>query len=304
MIYTVTLNPSIDFIVEVDHFQLDHLNRIDRESKFPGGKGINVSRVLNTNGVESKALGFVGGFTGGFIQSFLSDEGVQTDFVSVKDDSRINIKLKTGEETELNGLGPSLTKENIEELQKKLEALKEGDILVLAGSIPPSLPKTFYSEMTRKFNERGVKVVVDAGGTILAEVLKDQPFLVKPNHHELSDLFNTKITTVEEVIPYGKKIIEMGAQNCIVSMAGDGALLFTSDAVYTATIPKGKVKNSVGAGDSLVAGFVGTYAQTGDFEEAFRFAVATGSATAFSEDLASREKIESLLPEVHIKKLS
>ena len=304
MIYTVTLNPSIDFIVEVDNFQLDHLNRIDRESKFPGGKGINVSRVLNTNGVSSKALGFIGGFTGGFIQTFLSNEGVQTDFVSVKDDSRINIKLKTGEETELNGLGPTLTEENIAELLEKLEVLQEGDILVLAGSIPPSLPKTFYSEMTRKFNERGVKVVVDAGGTILAEVLKDQPFLVKPNHHELSELFNTKITTVEEVIPYGKKIIEMGAQNCIVSMAGDGALLFTSEAVYTATIPKGKVKNSVGAGDSLVAGFVGTYAQTGDFEKAFQFAVATGSATAFSEDLASREKIESLLPEVHIKKLS
>ncbi|MGN1400265.1 MAG: 1-phosphofructokinase [Bacillus sp. (in: firmicutes)] len=304
MIYTVTLNPSIDFIVEVDDFQLDHLNRIDRESKFPGGKGINVSRVLNTNGVASTALGFVGGFTGGFIQSFLSEEGVQTDFVSVTDDSRINIKLKTGEETELNGLGPNLTAENIADLNNKLEALQEGDILVLAGSIPPSLPKTFYSDMTKKFNQRGVKVVVDAGGSILAKVLKDQPFLVKPNHHELSELFNTKITTVEEVIPYGKKIIEMGAQNCIVSMAGDGALLFTADSVYTATIPKGKVKNSVGAGDSLVAGFVGTYAETKDFEKAFQFAVATGSATAFSEDLASREKIESLLPEVHVTKLS
>ncbi|MGN1387149.1 MAG: 1-phosphofructokinase [Bacillus sp. (in: firmicutes)] len=303
MIYTVTLNPSIDYIVEVDHFQLDHLNRIDRESKFPGGKGINVSRVLNTIDVPSKALGFLGGFTGGFIQDTLENEGVQTDFVKVKDDSRINIKLKTGEETELNGQGPALTAENIEELNSKLEALQEGDILVLAGSIPPSLPNTFYSELTQKFSARGVKVVVDAGGKILAEVLKDKPFLVKPNHHELSELFGTKITTVEEVIPYGKKVVEMGAQNVIVSMAGDGALLFTNGEVYTATIPKGKVLNSVGAGDSLVAGFIGTYAKEQDFVKAFQTAVATGSATAFSQDLATKEKIDSLMNQVVITKL-
>lgn len=303
MIYTVTLNPSIDYIVEVDHFQLDHLNRIDRESKFPGGKGINVSRVLNTIDVPSKALGFLGGFTGGFIQDTLESEGVHTDFVKVKDDSRINIKLKTGEETELNGQGPALTAENIEELNNKLEALQEGDILVLAGSIPPSLPNTFYSELTQKFSARGVKVVVDAGGKILAEVLKDKPFLVKPNHHELSELFGTKITTVEEVIPYGKKVVEMGAQNIIVSMAGDGALLFTNGEVYTATIPKGKVLNSVGAGDSLVAGFIGTYAKEQDFVKAFQTAVATGSATAFSQDLATKEKIESLMDQVKITKL-
>ena len=303
MIYTVTLNPSIDYIVEVDHFRLDHLNRIDRESKFPGGKGINVSRVLNTIDVPSKALGFLGGFTGGFIQDTLENEGVQTDFVKVKDDSRINIKLKTGEETELNGQGPALTAENIEELNSKLEALQEGDILVLAGSIPPSLPNTFYSELTQKFSARGVKVVVDAGGKILAEVLKDKPFLVKPNHHELSELFGTKITTVEEVIPYGKKVVEMGAQNVIVSMAGDGALLFTNGEVYTATIPKGKVLNSVGAGDSLVAGFIGTYAKEQDFVKAFQTAVATGSATAFSQDLATKEKIDSLMNQVVITKL-
>ena len=303
MIYTVTLNPSIDYIVEVDHFQLDHLNRIDRESKFPGGKGINVSRVLNTIDVPSKALGFVGGFTGGFIQDTLENEGVQTDFVKVQDDSRINIKLKTGEETELNGQGPALTAENIAELNNKLEALQEGDILVLAGSIPPSLPNTFYSELTQKFSARGVKVVVDAGGKILAEVLQDKPFLVKPNHHELSELFGTKITTVEEVIPYGKKVVEMGAQNVIVSMAGDGALLFTNGELYTATIPKGKVLNSVGAGDSLVAGFIGTYSKEQDFVKAFQTAVATGSATAFSQDLATKEKIDSLMDQVVITKL-
>ena len=303
MIYTVTLNPSIDYIVEVDYFQINHLNRIDRESKFPGGKGINVSRVLNTIDVPSKALGFLGGFTGGFIQDTLETEGVQTDFVKVQDDSRINIKLKTGEETELNGQGPALTEENIQELHQKLEGLQEGDILVLAGSIPPSLPKTFYSELTQKYSARGVKVVVDAGGAILAEVLKDQPFLVKPNHHELSELFNKKISTVEEVVSYGKKVVEMGAQNVIVSMAGDGALLFTNGEVYTATIPKGKVLNSVGAGDSLVAGFIGTYVKENDIVKAFQVAVATGSATAFSQDLASKEKIDALLEQVHIKKL-
>ena len=303
MIYTVTLNPSIDYIVEVDYFQINHLNRIDRESKFPGGKGINVSRVLNTIDVPSKALGFLGGFTGGFIQDTLEKEGVQTDFVKVQDDSRINIKLKTGEETELNGQGPALTEENIQELHQKLEGLQEGDILVLAGSIPPSLPKTFYSELTQKYSARSVKVVVDAGGAILAEVLKEQPFLVKPNHHELSELFNKKISTVEEVVSYGKKVVEMGAQNVIVSMAGDGALLFTNGEVYTATIPKGKVLNSVGAGDSLVAGFIGTYVKENDIVKAFQVAVATGSATAFSQDLASKEKIDALLEQVHIKKL-
>lgn len=303
MIYTVTLNPSIDYIVEVDHFQLDQLNRIDRESKFPGGKGINVSRVLNTIGIKSKAFGFIGGFTGGFIQDTLNSEGVQTDFVKVKGDSRINIKLKTGEETELNGQGPALTKENIQELNDKLEVLQEGDILVLAGSIPSSLPNTYYSELTKKFTDRGINVVVDAGGKILAEVLKERPFFVKPNHHELSELFGKEITTVEEVIPYGRKVVEMGAQNVIVSMAGNGALLFTNSEVYTATIPKGNVLNSVGAGDSLVAGFIGTYSKERDFVKAFQTAIATGSATAFSQDLATQEKINSLIDQVKITKL-
>lgn len=303
MIYTVTLNPSIDYIVEVDDFKMDHLNVIDRESKFPGGKGINVSRVLTKIGVPSKALGFVGGFTGNFIQDFIKSEGIINDFVQVADDSRINIKLKTGEETEINGQGPSLSKENIETLYSKLEKLEAGDILVLAGSIPPSLPKTLYTDLTAEFSKHGVKVVVDAGGKVLAEVLKERPFLVKPNHHELSDLFGTKITTVEEVVPYGRKVIEMGAQNVIVSMAGDGALLFTKDETYFATVPKGKVVNSVGAGDSLVAGFIGTLANEDDFVKAFQYAVATGSATAFSRDLATKDKIDSLVNQVHIRKL-
>lgn len=303
MIYTVTLNPSIDFIVEVDDFNLGHLNRINRENKYPGGKGINVSRVLNTIGIPSKALGFLGGFTGGFIQDTLAREGIQTEFVQVEEDSRINIKLKSGDETEINGLGPALTDQNIQDLLNKLQALQDGDILILSGSIPPSLPKTFYSDLMREYSKRGVKVVVDAGGQILAEVLQDKPFLVKPNHHELSELFGVAINTVEEVIPYGKKLVEMGAENVVVSMAGDGALLFTNGEVYSATIPKGKVLNSVGAGDSLVAGFIGTYSKEQDFIKAFQVAVATGSATAFSQDLASKEKIDSLLDQVIITKL-
>ena len=303
MIYTVTLNPSIDYIVEVDNFQIDHLNRIDRESKFPGGKGINVSRVLKTIDIPSTALGFLGGFTGQFIQHTLESEGIQTDFVNVEEDSRINIKLKTGQETEINGQGPTLTEENVQHLLTKLEALQEGDMLVLAGSIPPSLPKTFYADLTREYSKRGVKVVVDAGGKVLAEVLQDKPFLVKPNHHELSELFGVTIRTAEEIIPYGKKVVEMGAQNVIVSMAGDGALLFTNGKVYSATVPKGQVINSVGAGDSLVAGFIGTYSKHQDFIQAFQMAVATGSATAFSQDLATAEKIQSLLDQVTIKEI-
>ena len=303
MIYTVTLNPSVDYIVEVDDFQMDHLNRIDRENVFPGGKGINVSRVLNTFGIPSTALGFIGGFTGEFIESTIKNEGIHTDFVKIDKNSRINIKLKTGKETEINGQGPLLTEKNIQDLLTKLEALQEGDILVLAGSIPASLPKTLYSDLTKMFSNRGVKVVVDAGGSVLAEVLQEKPFLVKPNHHELSELFGVSINTVEEVIPFGKKVVEMGAENVIVSMAGDGALLFTNGKVYSATVPKGKVLNSVGAGDSLVAGFIGTYSKDQDFMKAFQIAVATGSATAFSQDLATKVKIDSLLNQVTVKEI-
>ncbi|MFJ5765764.1 1-phosphofructokinase [Lysinibacillus sp. NPDC093210] len=303
MIYTVTLNPSIDLIVEVADFRINHLNRIERESKFPGGKGINVARVLNTIGVQSVALGYIGGFTGAYIQNALESEGIQTDFVKVQEDTRINIKLKTGDETEINGQGPALTEQNLQDLYKKLERLQSGDFLILAGSIPPSLPTTFYCDLTEKYRIRGVKVVVDAGGKVLAEVLQHKPFLVKPNHHELSDLFGVPIKTMDEIISYGKKVVEMGAENVIVSMAGDGALLFTNGEVYKASVPKGEVVNSVGAGDSLVAGFIGTYAKEQNYSKAFQVAVATGSATTFSEDLASKEKIDFLLNQIIIKKI-
>ncbi|WP_108672442.1 1-phosphofructokinase [Peribacillus acanthi] len=300
MIYTVTLNPSIDYIVEVEEFIINAVNRMEKEAKYPGGKGINVSRVLNRIGIPTKALGFVGGFTGSFITDALHSEGVTTDFVRVDGDSRINIKLKAVQETEINGNGPIISAHSLELLQEKLDEMREGDYLVLAGSLPSTLPQELYADWIRKYRQKGVHVVVDASGKVLEEALKHRPFLVKPNHHELADLFNTTITSVQDVISYGHKVVELGAENVIVSMAGEGALLITKDNVFKATVPKGEVVNSVGAGDSLVAGLIGTFSETNDLMKGFQFGVAAGSATAFSRDLCTKEKIDSLLNQVKI----
>lgn len=302
MIYTVTLNPSIDYVVQTECFKLGNVNRAENDMKFPGGKGINVSRVLYRLGIENTALGFIGGFTGQFIEDVLKSEGVKTNFVHVDGDSRINVKIKGQEETELNGQGPVITGEQLSQLMKKIEKMQAGDYLVLAGSIPASIPKTFYETMANFGAERQINVIVDASGSALQHVIQNKPFLIKPNHHELGELFKEKLSTVEEVIPYGRKLIEQGVQNVIVSMAGDGALLFTNKGVYEATVPKGTVINSVGAGDSLVAGFVGIYEKTKNVEEAFRYGVATGSATAFSADLCTKDKVEELLSQVMITK--
>ena len=303
MIYTVTLNPSVDFIVEVEDFQLDGLNRMSKEAKYPGGKGINVSRILKRIDVDNTALGFYGGFPGEFILDALRKEGVKADFIQVDEDSRINIKLKTGHETEINGLGPAISSDKMNDLFKKLEGLTESDILILSGSIPPSMPKDLYQEWTRSFAGKGISVVVDTSGKALLDVVKEHPFLVKPNHHELGELFDKKIDTADDAIHYGKILVEQGAQNVIVSMAGDGALLINKEEVYSATIPQGTVKNSTGAGDSLVAGFIGKWDQTKDLLQAFQYGVASGSATAFNYDLAEKQDIEALLPQVHITKI-
>ncbi|PQD96632.1 1-phosphofructokinase [Pradoshia eiseniae] len=303
MIYTVTLNPSVDFIVEVEDFQLDGLNRMSKEAKYPGGKGINVSRILKRIDVDNTALGFYGGFPGEFILDALRKEGVKADFIQVDEDSRINIKLKTGHETEINGLGPAISSDKMNDLIKKLEGLTESDILILSGSIPPSMPKDLYQEWTRSFAGKGISVVVDTSGKALLDVVKEHPFLVKPNHHELGELFDKKIDTADDAIHYGKILVEQGAQNVIVSMAGDGALLINKEEVYSATIPQGTVKNSTGAGDSLVAGFIGKWDQTKDLLQAFQYGVASGSATAFNYDLAEKQDIEALLPQVHITKI-
>ncbi|GGE69387.1 1-phosphofructokinase [Priestia taiwanensis] len=303
MIYTVTLNPSVDYIVEVNDFQTGHLHRMKREEKFPGGKGINVSRVLTRMNVPTKALGFIGGFTGDYIKETLQEEGTSSAFISVEGDSRINIKLKSGQETEINGDGPSITEFHIKKLFQQLEAVEEGSIVVVGGSIPSSLPRNLYEMIVRTCSQKGIRVVVDASGEALRQAILAQPFLIKPNQYELEELFETKIHTLEEAIPFGRKLVEMGAQHVIVSMGALGAALCTDNRVYIAHVPPGDVINSIGAGDSLVAGFIGTYWRTNDKEEAFKIGVATGSATAFSHDLCTVEHVQQLVGKVHIREI-
>ncbi|WP_044640050.1 1-phosphofructokinase [Risungbinella massiliensis] len=304
MIYTVTLNPSIDLIVHVEDLQLNKLNRMQKEQKFPGGKGINVSRILQRIGVDTTPLGFIGGFTGQFIMDALSNENITHDFVQVEGDSRINLKLKSlAGETEINGQGPVITPNQYEQFLQKLTKLKSGDTLVLAGSIPKTIPVELYKELLLSYTQLGVRVVVDTSGEALKRVIDHRPFLIKPNHHELGELFQTTFHSIEEIIPYGKRLQEKGVAHLIVSMADKGALLFTQNGIYQSNVPQGKVVNSVGAGDSVVAGFIGRLQQTNDVIEAFRFGIATGSATAFSPDLASKEKIAELYPQVEIKKI-
>lgn len=300
MIYTVTLNPSIDYIVEVEDVKLGGLNRMKRDLKLPGGKGINVSRVLKQLGAENTAIGFLGGFTGRFIDDKLREDSIRTDFVTVRGDTRINIKLKHGDETEINGLGPDISQEEAEALLRNLSALHEHDIVILSGSIPPSLGGDFYERLIGACRQAGAEFVIDTTGEALMKALVHKPLLVKPNHHELAELFGVELHTREEIAAYGRKLLESGAQNVLISMAGEGALLIAANKVYHATAPKGTVKNSVGAGDSMIAGFVGTYVLHGDPLEAFRTGVASGSATAFSDDLAVRSLIEQLLPQVKI----
>ncbi|EKZ0314664.1 1-phosphofructokinase [Listeria monocytogenes] len=302
MIYTITLNPSIDYIVQIDQLNLGGLNRMKQDYKLPGGKGINVSRVLNQLNVPSLATGFLGGFTGNFIKDWLQNEGVKTGFVTVKDDTRINIKLKHGEETEINGLGPAISEKEINEFLKVMDKVTANDIVILSGSVPPSLGNDFYNKIIRICKEKNAEFMIDTTGKELLDALPNRPILIKPNHHELAELFGVELNSVEELIPYGKKCLELGAQHVIVSMAGDGALLFTGEDVYFADALKGELKNSVGAGDSMIAGFVGTFDKTRDPVKAFTAGVATGGATAFSTDLAQKELIDKLLPQVKITK--
>ncbi|MEK4369587.1 MULTISPECIES: 1-phosphofructokinase [Paenibacillus] len=300
MIYTITLNPSIDYIVEVDELKLGGLNRMNRDLKLPGGKGINVSRILNQLGADNTAIGFLGGFTGRFINDKLQEDNIRTDFVTIADDTRINIKLKHGEETEINGLGPAISAEEAEQLLHKLSSLQKGDIVILSGSVPPSLGTDFYDRLIKVCKQTGAEFVIDTTGPALMEALVHEPLLVKPNHHELAELFGVTINTREELVLYGRKLLEAGAKHVLISMAGEGALFITKAEVHHANVPKGTVKNSVGAGDSMIGGFVGTYVQSGDLLEAFRTGVASGSATAFSDDLATRELIDELRNQVTI----
>jgi 1-phosphofructokinase len=303
MIYTVTFNPAIDYVINVDDFKSGVVNRVASEEKFAGGKGINVSRVLNNLGVKSKALGFIGGFTGKFIVDSLESQGVNTNFIEASGDTRINVKLKSKEETEINGSGPIIKEEDLNKLFKIIESLTFEDYLVLAGNVQKSVQSDIYAVLQQKCESKGVKVVVDTTGDALVATLKNKPFLIKPNNHELGEIFNKELTDRDEIIKYAKKLIGMGAQNVIISMAEKGALLICESGVYHATPAKGTVKNSVGAGDSVIAGFLAKYSVTNDLIEAFRWGATSGSSTAFSKDLCKKEDVEHYLPQVTVTKI-
>lgn len=261
MIYTVTFNPSLDYIVSVDNLTLGAVNRTNREIINPGGKGINVSLVLRNLGVDSTALGFMAGFTGEEISRRLEEQGIKSDFIRVENGlSRINVKVRSNEESEINGMGPAIADGDIEKLYEQLEFLKDGDILVLAGSIPSVMPETMYSDIMNRLSGKKLKIVVDATRDLLVNVLKYHPFLIKPNNHELGEIYGVSLETRDDVVPYARKLQEEGARNVLISMAGEGAVLLTEDGqVYQSEAPEGVVQNSVGAGDSMVAGFVAGY---------------------------------------------
>ena len=297
MIFTVTFNPSLDYIVRVDEMRLGTINRTNYEQLLPGGKGINVSIVLGNLGHPSRALGFSAGVTGAALEKLLADTGVDADLVHVKAGfTRINAKVKAVEETELNGQGPRIAPEDVDALFSKLDVLGQDDTLVISGSVPNTLPSDMYEQVMERLTGRGVRIVVDAERDLLTRVLPYRPFLVKPNNHELGDIFGVTLKTRDEVVPYARRMQEMGAQNVLVSMAGEGGVLVAADGqVYQSPAAKGTVVNSVGAGDSCVAGFLAGLMETGSYQTAFRMGLAAGSASAFSDHLATRPEVEDLM---------
>ncbi len=295
MIYTLTLNPSLDYIMYTDNYREGKVNRTVSESLIPGGKGINVSRVLKNLGCESVALGFVGGFVGAEIERLLAADGIRTDFARTDGNSRINVKLKADVETEINARGPQI---DISLLYKKLDAVRDGDFLVLAGNAPD---KGMYADIMRRVG-KGVKVIADAEGELLMSTLSHKPFLVKPNHHELGGVLGRKIVTYADAVEGAGILREMGAQNVFVSMADKGGVLMSADGVYTSEAPKGKVVNSTGAGDSAVAGFIAGYLASGDVGEAFKTGICAGSASASSHGFATREEIGKLMEEINVSR--
>lgn len=296
MVYTVTFNPAIDYLVRIDELKAGGTNRSKSEKMFFGGKGINVSIVLAELGIPSKALGFIAGFTGRAIRDGVRSMGIEADFVELADGcSRINVKIKSGEETEINGQGPQIPAEAISRLYKKLDVLRDGDTLVLAGSIPDTLPGDIYEKILARLSDRKIKTVVDATKDLLLNVLKYRPFLIKPNNHELGEMFGVTLKTDDEIISCAKRLREKGAVNVLISMAGDGAILVDEHGeVHRCGACRGTVKNSVGAGDSMVAGFIAG-SENGDYEYALRLGTAAGGATAFSDELAKRDEIFGLL---------
>lgn len=299
MVYTVTFNPAVDYIVHTKQLTPGATNRSDSEEIYFGGKGINVSIVLSELGMKSKALGFVAGFTGEAIEKGVTEKGIDADFVHLTEGfSRINVKIKSGEETELNGQGPRIPDEAVEQLFTKLDELKEGDTLVLAGSIPSSLPSDIYERILARLDGRNIRTVVDATKDLLVKVLKYKPFLIKPNNFELGEIFGVELRNTDEIIEYAGKLREMGARNVLISMAGDGAVLLDENGkTHVCGVCRGTVKNSVGAGDSMVAGFIAGCESVG-YEYALKLGTAAGGATAFSEGLATKKKINELLTQL------
>ena len=293
MIYTVTLNPAIDYVMHTDKINIGETNRSTSEEIYIGGKGINVSIVLRELGTESTALGFLAGFTGREFEKHLQEIGIKSDFVMLSEGStRINVKIKGAKETEINGKGPEISDSDLQRLLLKIENIKDGDILVLAGSIPGSLPDTTYSRILEVLKDKKINIVVDASGKLLVNALKYKPFLIKPNKCELFEIFNIKNGNTEDVLSCARKLQEMGARNIIVSMAREGALLLTENGdIIRINAAEGKTVNSVGAGDSMVAGFIHGFIEKSDYEYALKLGGACGGATAFSDDLAKREEI-------------
>ena len=304
MIYTVTFNPSLDYIVAVEDFKLGLTNRTSSELMLPGGKGINVSTVLMNLGIENTALGFTAGFVGDEIVRRLEEMGVKSDFIKISEGvSRINLKLKSIDGTEINGMGPEISTDKVQELMDRLDSLGERDVLFLAGSIPSSMPDDMYEKIMARLDGKGVMIVVDATKDLLMNVLKYHPFLVKPNNHELGEIFGVELKTREDVVPYGKKLQEKGAANVLISMAGEGAVLIAGNGeVFMEPAPEGKLINGVGAGDSMVAGFMAGWMEKKDYEHAFHMGISAGSASAFSENLATREEIEKVYRQVTDRK--
>ena len=300
MIYTVTFNPAIDYVVELVSFNIGEINRTTREYMNLGGKGVNVSRVLTNLEVPNVALGFVAGFTGDALRNGLERMGVKTDFISLEEgNTRINVNIKGVEETDINARGPEIPNSAIDELFKKLDNLQSGDTLVLAGSIPTSLPNDMYERIMERLYGKGIRFVVDATRDLLVKSLKYEPILIKPNNHELGEIFGLELTTDNEIIYYARELKKQGAKNVLISMAGDGAILVDeNDVAHKIGTPKGKVKNSVGAGDSMVAGFCAGYLEKGDYKYALRMGTAAGSASAFSESLATKQEVIDLLNKI------
>lgn len=300
MIYTVTVNPALDYVLQLPEVKDGETNRSSDTQFLAGGKGINVSQILNQLGVDNTAWGFVGGFTGEELIRQLNVKKINSDFVRISDDTRVNVKIHAQEETEINAAGPDITAQEVAAFKSRLDDLEAGDVVVLSGSLAPSLPTDFYESLLPLIREKGAEFVVDTTGEALLRTLKFNPLVIKPNHHELADLFDTSFSSTADMLEAAKKLQKLGAQNVMISMAGEGAYLVTADHVYHANAATGTAVNSVGAGDSMIAGFVGTWFEKHDAAEGLRVGSACGGATAFTEDIAVKSQIDAVLPQIKI----